>query len=159
METDRIVMIPIGVVQTRASGDEVKDKSHISKIILDKKLMPALQGITGFSHTFVLFWLNRITIDQRKTLEVHPRGRRDLELQGVFATRTNLRPNPIGLTLCEIITVEGNVLTVRGLDAFDGTPVLDLKPYDPWDCAPNARTPEWWEKLEVEKQQKAKSTS
>ena len=75
-----------------------------------------------------------------------------MPLLGVFATRTNLRPNPIGLTLCELIKVEGNLLTVRGLDAFNGTPVLDVKPYDNWDCAPNARVPEWWRKLESEKQ-------
>ncbi|MCX8153995.1 MAG: TrmO family methyltransferase, partial [Candidatus Bathyarchaeota archaeon] len=70
---------------------------------------------------------------------------------GVFATRTMYRPNPIGFTLVELVNVEGNVLSVRGLDAFDGTPVLDLKPFDPWDCAENARVPDWWLKLENEK--------
>jgi tRNA (Thr-GGU) A37 N-methylase len=53
------------------------------------------------------------------------------------------------------VKVEGNLLTVRGLDAFDGTPVLDVKPYDTWDCAKNARMPEWWRKLEAEKQLKS----
>ena len=53
-----------------------------------------------------------------------------MPLLGVFATRTNLRPNPIGLTLVELLKVEGAILTVRGLDAFDGTPVLDIKPFD-----------------------------
>jgi len=52
------------------------------------------------------------------------------------------------LTLVELINVEGNVLTVRGLDAFDGTAILDLKPHDSWDTARNARVPEWWTKLE-----------
>jgi tRNA (Thr-GGU) A37 N-methylase len=80
-----------------------------------------------------------------------------MPLLGVFATRTNLRPNPIGLTLCELVKVEGNVLTVRGLDAFDGTPVLDLKPYDFWDMAKDAKLPEWWKKLEAEKQQQQKT--
>jgi len=130
---------PIGFVRTRAVGDEVKDKSQPSEIHINKGLKPALEGITGFSHVFVLFWLHEISSKQRKTLKVHPRGRRDLPLVGVFAARTNLRPNPIGLTLCELVRVEGNVLTIRGLDAFDGTPVLDVKPYDSWDCA---RTPE-----------------
>ena len=77
-----------------------------------------------------------------------------MPLLGVLATRTNLRPNPIGLTLCELVKVESNVLTVRGLDAYDGTPVLDVKPYDTWDCAPNARMPNWWLKLDREKQRK-----
>ena len=148
----RIILKPIGFVRTQAKGDEVKNKLHQSEISLDRKLTPALKGIADFSHVFVLFWLHKITNKQKETLKVHPRGRRDMPLLGVFATRTNLRPNPIGLTLCELIKVEGNLLTVRGLDAFNGTPVLDVKPYDNWDCAPNARVPEWWRKLESEKQ-------
>jgi tRNA-Thr(GGU) m(6)t(6)A37 methyltransferase TsaA len=84
-------------------------------------------------------------------MKVHPRGRRDLPLLGVFATRTNLRPNPIGLTLVELVKVEGNILKVRGLDAYDGTPVLDVKPFDFWDMAKDAKVPAWWLKLEEEK--------
>ena len=110
-----------------------------------------MEGIEDFSHLYVLFWLDRITRVQRKTRRVHPRGRIDLPLVGVFAARTNLRPNPIGLTLVELVSVENNVLTVRGLDAFDGTPVLDLKTHDMWDTAKNARVPQWWTKLEKEK--------
>ena len=75
----------------------------------------------------------------------------DMPLVGVFAVRTNLRPNPIGLTLVELVKVEGNVLTVRGLDAFKDTPILDIKPYDYWDVAENIRVPEWWAKLQEEK--------
>jgi tRNA-Thr(GGU) m(6)t(6)A37 methyltransferase TsaA len=138
-------------------GDEVKDKTRLSEVVIDCELTHALEGIAGFSHVFVLFWLHEITSKERKTLKVHPRGRQDMPLLGVFATRTNLRPNPIGLTLVELVKVEGNVLTVRGLDAYDGTPVLDVKPYDSWDCAQNARMPEWWIKLEREKA-KANST-
>lgn len=77
-----------------------------------------------------------------------------MPLLGVLATRTNLRPNPIGLTLVELVKAEGNVLTVRGLDAFDGTPVLDIKPFDFWDLAKDAKVPDWWKKLEEEKRQK-----
>ena len=150
----RIVLKPIGIVRTGAVGDEVKDKTRLSEIFIECELTSALEGITGFSHVFILFWLHEITGKERKTLKVHPRGRQDLPLLGVFATRTNLRPNPIGLTLCELVKMEGNVLTVRGLDAFDGTPVLDVKPYDSWDCAANARMPDWWMKLEKERTQK-----
>jgi len=112
-----------------------------------------LDGVNEFSHVFVLFWLHGVSEEQRKTLKVHPRGRRDLPLLGVFATRTMLRPNPVGLTLVELVKVEGNVLTVRGLDAFDGTPVLDIKPFDSWDTVENVRVPDWWVKLEKEKAQ------
>jgi tRNA-Thr(GGU) m(6)t(6)A37 methyltransferase TsaA len=142
-----IVLKSIGVVRTTAVGDEVKDKTRISHVVIRNELAEALEGVDGFSHLFVLFWLHEIPAKQQKTLKVHPRGRRDLPLLGVFATRSMLRPNPIGLTLVELIKVEGNVLTVRGLDAFDGTPVLDIKPFDPWDTAKDARVPRWWTKL------------
>lgn len=153
MSSDRIILKPIGYVRTQAVGDQVKDKIHHSEIVLDWKLTKALDGIREFSHVFVLFWLHEISNEKRKMLKIHPRGRRDMPLLGVFAARTNLRPNPIGLTLCELVKVDGNVLTVRGLDAYDKTPVLDIKPYDSWDCAPNARMPEWWKKLEAEKEE------
>ncbi len=151
---DKIFLNPIGRVKTEAVGDEVKDKSRISQIIVRDELVEALEGVDGFSHLFVLFWLNQISNQQRMTLKVHPRGRMDMPLLGVFATRTNIRPNPIGLTLVELLKVEGNTLTVRGLDAFDGTPILDIKPFDSWDNAEKARVPEWWIKLNKEKQLK-----
>jgi tRNA-Thr(GGU) m(6)t(6)A37 methyltransferase TsaA len=131
--TQPIMLEPIGFVRTTAIGYEVKNKSHLSEIVLRKEMVEALEGITGFSHYFVLFWLSQISSEQRKTMQVHPRGRKDLPLFGVFATRTNLRPNPVGLTLVELVKVEGNVLTVQGLDV---------------------KVPEWWKKLEAEKQQK-----
>ena len=76
---------------------------------------------------------------------VHPRGRAELPPVGIFATRTPIHPNPIGLTLVELVKREENVLCVRGLDAFDGTPVLDIKPYGcPWDVVVNFRAPKWF---------------
>jgi tRNA-Thr(GGU) m(6)t(6)A37 methyltransferase TsaA len=152
---EEIVLNPIGFVRTTAVGDEVRDKTRISQIVIRSELTEALDGITGFSHLFVLFWLSQISLQQRKTMKVHPRGRRDMPLLGVLATRTNLRPNPIGLTLVELVKAEGNVLTVRGLDAFDGTPVLDVKPFDFWDMAENAEVPHWWMTLQKEKTNEA----
>ncbi len=152
---EQVVLKPIGYVKTDAVGDEVRDKTRVSQVVIREDLLEALDGIAGFSHIFVLYYLDKIL--DPKPLKVHPRGREDLPLLGVFATRTNLRPNPVGLTLVELLKVEGNVLVVRGLDAFDGTPVLDVKPYDWWDMAENARVPEWRHKLEMENQ-KAKVT-
>ena len=148
-----VILKPIGVVRTTAVGDEVKDKTRISHIVIHSELAEALDGINGFSNLFVLFWLHKIPDEQRKTLKVYPRGRKDLPLLGIFATRTMLRPNPVGLTLVELVKVEGSVLTVRGLDAFDGTPVLDIKPFDSWDNAETAKVPDWWTKLKKEKAQ------
>ena len=132
-------------------GNEVRDRNRLSQIILENELVKALDGIEEFSHIFVIFWLHKISKEQRQTLKVHPRGRRDMPLLGIFATRTMLRPNPIGLTLVELVRVEGRVLTVRGLDAIDGTPVLDIKPFDSWDMTKTAKVPRWWIRLEDEK--------
>jgi tRNA-Thr(GGU) m(6)t(6)A37 methyltransferase TsaA len=148
-----IILTPIGVVQTTAVGDEVKDKNRTSQIVINNELTEALDGVDGFSHLFVLFWLHQIPNEKRKIMKVHPRGRKDMPLLGVFATRTMLRPNPIGLTLVKLIKVENNVLTVRGLDAYNGTPVLDIKPFDTWDTAKTAKMPQWWTRLEREKTQ------
>ena len=154
-----ITMKPIGYVKTKAKGDEVKDRTRTAQIIVDPELKPALDGISDYSHLWVLFWLHEIPEDKRMMLKVHPRGREDLPLVGAFAVRTNLRPNPIGLTLVELLKTQRNTLTVRGLDAFDGTPVLDIKPYDPWDIAPNPRVPDWWRKLEKERTQAGQASS
>lgn len=144
-------MKPIGHVQTTANGNQVRNRRHISKIILNERLTKALMGIEDFSHLFVIFWMHEISGQERKTQVVHPRGRDDAPLVGVFATRTPFRPNAIGLTLVELVRVEGNELTVRGLDAFDKTPVLDVKPFDHRDTKVDARVPEWWMRLERER--------
>ena len=148
-----ITMNPVGFVKTKAVGDEVKNRTVISEIHIKPELSEALDGITEYSHLHILFWLHEISESKRRTLKVHPRGRTDLPFTGVFAVRTNLRPNPIGLTLVELIAVKGNVLTVRGLDAFNDTPVLDIKPYDFWDVAKEIKVPNWWSKLEEKKRQ------
>lgn len=150
-----IQMKPIGYVKTEAIGDEVKDKSRTSQIIIQPELVTALDGITRYSHVYILFWMHEISEEKRTMLKVHPRGRIDLPLVGIFAVRTNLRPNPIGLTLVELIKVEENAITVRGLDAFNDTPVLDIKPYDHWDVATNIKVPEWWAKLQEEKRKES----
>jgi tRNA-Thr(GGU) m(6)t(6)A37 methyltransferase TsaA len=149
---ERIILNPIGYVKTTAKGEEIKDKASLSQIVLRDDLVEGLSGISDYSHLFVLFYLNQVSSEQRKTLKVHPRGRQDMPLVGVFVARTMLRPNPIGLTLVELVKVEGNVLTIRGLDAYDATPILDIKTYDFWDMVENAKVPEWWKKLNVEKQ-------
>ena len=146
-----ICLNPIGYVQNKLNGKEVKDKKAISKIILDEKFKEGLDGIKEFSHVFILFWLNKISKENRCILKVHPRGRRDMPLLGIFATRTPNRPNPIGLTLVKLINVEKNVLTVQGLDAFDGTPILDIKPFDDWDLTTSFTVPDWLNKLNKEK--------
>ena len=149
--TEKIELKPIGLVKRKATSQSVKDESNISEIILTEDLIEAVECIEGFSHLWVIFWMHELSKRNRKTIKVHPRGRKDMPLLGIFATRTPYRPNPIGLTLVELLKVDRNVLTVRGLDALDGTPILDIKPFDYWDTTQDVRVPEWWRKLENER--------
>jgi tRNA-Thr(GGU) m(6)t(6)A37 methyltransferase TsaA len=148
---EKIELKPVGFVSTGIADGEFRKRDRVSRIVLQEDLGEALDGIEDFSHLFVVFWMHKIPLKQRGKLKVHPRGRNDLPLLGAFATRTPYRPNPIGLTLVELADVHGNVLTVRGLDALDKTPVLDIKPFDYWDMVQNARVPKWWRKLEKER--------
>jgi tRNA-Thr(GGU) m(6)t(6)A37 methyltransferase TsaA len=148
-----VVLQPIGFVKTIAEGNQVRDRTLVSKIELREDLTEALEGLSEFSHIFVLFYLNQVTKEELP-FKIHPRGREDLPLVGVYATRTMLRPNQIGLTVVELLKIEGSTLIVRGLDAYNGSPVLDIKPYDLWDSKPGARVPEWRQKLEEENKSK-----
>ena len=98
-----------------------------SDIVVDKKWRDALDGIAEFSHIWVIFYLDRVIPPD--SLRVRQMRRDDLPLVGRFATRAPSRPNPIGICAAQLLEVRGNRLRVRGLDALDGTPVLDLKPY------------------------------
>jgi len=123
---------PVGVVENGITLRIAFDAQSVtSRIIVDKQYSQALDGIEDFSHIVIVFWLDKIDKKKRSVLKVHPRRDPELPLTGVFATRSPARPNPLGLSNVELIKREGNVLTVRGLDAINGTPVLDIKPYLP----------------------------
>lgn len=143
----RFTMQPIGYVR-KAEGR--------TTIVLDKKYEPGLLGIDGFSHIYVFWWFSRNdTPEKRTTLQVHPMGNRENPLTGVFATRSPRRPNLIALTLCKIVAVKANVVEVEKIDAFEGTPILDIKPFiSGYDSTPDAKLPEWLSK--ARKQGRAK---
>jgi len=130
---EKIEIRPIGFVRRASSNEDVKDKSLVSEVVLEEDFAKALDGIEDFSHIFIIFWMHKISEAERTTLQVHPQGRTELPITGVFATRAPIRPNPIGLTLVELTKRTKNVLWVRGLDAYDGTPILDIKPYPDWE--------------------------
>ena len=140
---------PIGHVETDASHEELRHGSAISKVVIDQKFIHGLEGLKDFSHVYILFWLHEMPKRSRR-LKVHPRGCPDIQEVGVFATRSPHRPNPIGLTLVKLLSKKGRTLEVKGLDAYNGTPVLDIKPYDRRDSAPRPRVPYWWKRLERE---------
>ena len=115
----------------------------VSEIEIDQSLTEALDNLDEFSHIIVFYWMHKVTTEQLPT-KVHPRGKRELPLVGLFATRSPNRPNPIGKATVRLIKREGNVLKVKGLDATDGSPVIDIKPYLPrYDSVARAKVPRW----------------
>ena len=103
-------------------GDEGAPEATI---IFAGEFVAALEGIAAGDDVLVLAWLDRA---DRDVLRVHPRGDESRPETGVFATRSPDRPNPIGLHRVEVVSIDGATMTVRGLEAVDGTPVLDVKP-------------------------------
>jgi tRNA-Thr(GGU) m(6)t(6)A37 methyltransferase TsaA len=140
---------PIGTVKSAVSEpvDENWGKV-VSEIHLDPALAAGLRGLDQFSHILVLFFMHRSTFEPSRDLIRRPKGRGDMPELGIFAQRAKHRPNPIGITAVELLAVDGSVLKVRGLDAIDGTPVLDIKPYLPaFDRVDQPSAPEWVAKV------------
>jgi len=130
-------LYPIGKV-------EKKGKSVWLRIF--ERYADALKGLDGFSHVWVLYWFDKNdTPRKRSILQVHPRGNKKNPLTGIFACRAPVRPNLIALSLCKILSVKGGVVHIEKIDAFDGSPVLDLKPYAPGIDSPTkgVRLPDW----------------
>ena len=116
----------------------------VSDIVVDSNLAEALDGLDGFSHIIVLYWMHQLTPGRKLPLKVHPMGKAELPLVGRFATRSPSRPNPVGQATVRLLERRDNTLKVKGLDAIDGTPVIDIKPYIPgYDSADDAKAPRW----------------
>lgn len=115
------------------------------KIVIDSKWAKGLTGIEGFSHVLALFWMDRA---HKPDLLVRPKSRLKFPSIGFLATRTAHRANPLGLTVLKLLRHQGNVLWVEGLDVWDGTPVLDLKPYTKREAIQGWRIPGWVKKLD-----------
>ena len=141
----KVELQPIGRVRNKVEEKPADGiwEELVSEMEIEEEFEPALEGIEEFSHIIVLFWIDRRDTSD-KPLQVHPQGRQDLPLKGVFATRSPARPNRIGLTVVKLLERDGRVLRVLGLDALNGTPVLDIKPYlVRGDSVPDASIPDW----------------
>jgi tRNA-Thr(GGU) m(6)t(6)A37 methyltransferase TsaA len=122
-----LTLRPIGRVENGLPSGTPRDtlREAVSRIVLDPELAPGLDGLEKEARVLVVFHFH---LSEDFELHQHPRGDKSRPRRGVFALRTPRRPNPIGVTEVELLEIRKNVLTVRGLDAVDGTPVLDLKP-------------------------------
>ena len=116
----------------------------VSEIVVDSSLTEALDALEEFSHIIVLYWMHQVATTTQLPCRIHPMGKQELPLVGRFATRSPNRPNPIGKTTVRLLERQDNILKVEGLDAIDGTPLIDIKPYLPGrDSVADARVPPW----------------
>ena len=149
---NQFVFRQVGVVRNKATDDEVKetDVEFEATVEIFPEFQEALDGLDGFSHIFVLTYLHRLRPEQIGPLKVKPKRLlragvkpEDLPWIGVFAIESPTRPNPIGLSLVKLLRREGRNLIVSGLDVFNGTPVLDIKPYTETYRADSYELAEW----------------
>jgi tRNA-Thr(GGU) m(6)t(6)A37 methyltransferase TsaA len=130
----------VGVVRNefkqRPPGESDWFAETISEIVIDSNLTDALDGLEEFSHIIVLYWMHRLASDE-VPLKVHRRGRKENPPVGLFASRSPNRPNRIGIATVRLLQRQDNILRVKGLDALDGSPVLDIKPYIPGYDSPD----------------------
>ena len=141
-----ITLKPIGAVRSPLKERERRDASKtVAEIIIDPALSGGLDNIDEFSHVTIIYFMHES--HRPAPLKVHPKIRKDPAPVGVFASRSPDRPNALGKTTVKLLERRGNVLKVEGLDAIDGTPVLDIKPYIPgMDSVPDAKVPLWMTK-------------
>jgi tRNA-Thr(GGU) m(6)t(6)A37 methyltransferase TsaA len=127
-----------------ASLGVVRREGQRTFLVLDQKYAPGLVSLDDFSHVMVFYWCDRNdTPEKRAFLQGYRRNKAN-PLTGVFATRSPVRPNPIAITTCKIIQIQGNIVEIERIDAFDDSPVIDLKPYIPRnDSFPGAKIPVW----------------
>jgi tRNA-Thr(GGU) m(6)t(6)A37 methyltransferase TsaA len=142
-----MVLKPIGRVKSPVK--ETPRSEHdwqgvISEIAIEPRFTEGLVGLARYSHIIVIYWAHKATDSADMALTVRYKGNPSLPLVGVFASRSPYRPNPLGQKLARLLEVKGNTLVVEGLDALDGTPVLDIKPFIPvYDSAEDAVSPQW----------------
>ena len=123
-------LTPVAVVRNTIHDTSGRAWAAVrSELVFRDEFLPALDGLDGFSHLFVITWLDQVTDDGRALLRIHPTGDASSPEVGVFATRTAHRPNPIAVSIVPVEGVSKNIVKVVGLDVVNGTPVLDIKPY------------------------------
>ena len=153
---EQIVLKPVGVVHTKAPDSQIKEEHREVEAVVEifPEFEEALEGLDGYSHLLLLSYFHKLRPEQIGPLKVKPKRatRRGCKLEelptlGVFALDSPTRPNPIGLTLVRLLKRQGRMLFVAGIDLFDGTPVVDVKPYQSDYQVDKYAVPEWYLKL------------
>jgi len=143
----RMVLRPIGYVKNAIQAPAMREWGEVvSELVLDESLAGATERLEEFSHIIVAFWMHKVSPERSVPTRLHPRGRAELPLVGLFATHAPYRPNPLGVSIVRLIERRANVLVVKGLDAIDGTPIVDIKSFFPGQSA-GATVPDWVRRL------------
>lgn len=147
--TEGIIFNPIGFVSSPVAERIDRGWGNvISQVVLKPEYVGTLSGLDEFSHVIVVTYLHQACFVPSRHLRRRPQGREDMPEVGILSQRAKDRPNPIGITVVPIVHVAEIHLEVKGLDAIDGTPVLDVKPYYPqYDRVEAPRVPEWVNEL------------
>lgn len=128
-----------------------KIDNEISKIVIHEDLEEILEGVDDYSHLVVLYWAHAVPEDRRSLKNVHPMGRPDMPEVGICATCSPARPNPVLTTVVRLVGRKKNMLEVTGLDAIDGSPVIDIKPYvSGFYPREGVRVPAWMQQIQDE---------
>jgi tRNA-Thr(GGU) m(6)t(6)A37 methyltransferase TsaA len=136
-----------GLQQTAIEAKYIR--SLISELVINPELSGILDGLEDFSHALVLYWPHLLPPHGRSLIKVHPIGNKRFPLVGVFATCSPARPNPILITAVRIIEVKENILKVQGLEAVDGSPIVDIKPYTAaYYSAEDVRVSDWMHQIQ-----------
>jgi len=166
-----MVITPVGYVQNeiktpslKANGEglELKKGLHqaamdaknirclVSELIINPELDGILDGLEDFSHALILYWPHLLPPHGRSLTKVHPIGQKEFPLSGIFSTCSPARPNPILVTVARIVEKSGNTLKVQGLEAVDGSPIIDIKPYTMAYCsAKDVKISDWMNKIQL----------
>ena len=149
-KTECFILRPIGIVKNNnqepflvAGNDGIKMKEQAqanmkrvhqineepSEIVIDEDIIDILEGIEEYSHLVILYWAHKVPEQSRSLTKVHPMGRECFSKVGIFSTCSPARPNPMLMTVVRLCGIRGNILEVTGLDAVNGSPVIDIKPY------------------------------
>ena len=138
----RIQLVPIGKAKNTAKKPTLTGwKDLITEIVLDKRYTKGLDGIEGYSHVIIVYWIGQ---EKECHLKHHPQGRTDVPYGGIFACRCPQRPNRIAISTVKLLSRKGNIVKVSGLDILNDTPILDIKPYTPvYDLVEKAKVPAW----------------
>jgi tRNA (adenine37-N6)-methyltransferase len=124
-------------------------QEHVSELVISSDWDELLDGIDGLSHILVLYWPHLIMPEKRNIRRVHPMGRLDVPPKGIFATCSPARPNPVLVSTVRLLKRNENILKVQGLEAEDGSPIIDVKPYVTlYYGAANPSLPDWMDQIQ-----------